>query len=120
MTGLIVFAHGSSVPEANDSVRRVTGELRAAGGYENVETAFLEAAKPDLRGAVAKLTALGMRRIVVLPYFLTLGIHLRRDLPRIVAGLEADHPGVRIEVSEPLDGHPALVAILLDRARSAV
>jgi sirohydrochlorin ferrochelatase len=58
--------------------------------------------------------------VIVIPYFLTLGIHLRRDLPRIVEGIGSIHPGVRIDVTEPLDGHPSLVGILLDRARTAL
>ena len=91
-----------------------------AGGYETYETAFLEAAHPGLKEAVARLTAKGVDRIIVLPYFLTLGIHLKRDLPRIVAELSLIHSSVEITVTEPLDGHPALKEILLDRARKAL
>lgn len=120
MTGLVVFAHGSSVAGANASVVRVTERMAAEGGYELVEAAYLELAQPDLREAVARLAARGATRIVVIPYFLTLGIHLRRDLPRIVAELAGIHEGVRIDVTEPLDGHPSLVGILLERARAAL
>ena len=120
MTGLIIFAHGSSVASANESVMRVTERMAAEGGYELVETAYLEMAQPDLGEAVARLTARGATRLVVIPYFLTLGIHLRRDLPRIVEGLEGIHQGVRIDVTEPLDGHPSLVGILLERAQAAL
>ena len=119
-TGLIVFAHGSSVASANQAVEKVATDMADAGGYEICETAFLEAARPDLKEAVARLTAKGVDRIVVLPYFLTLGIHLKRDLPRIVDELLLIHQGVEIEVTEPLDGHPALKEILLDRARKAL
>jgi sirohydrochlorin ferrochelatase len=69
---------------------------------------------------VAALVAQGARRIVVIPYFLTLGIHLRRDLPRIVEELESIHPGVEILVTDPLDGHPALLEIVMARAGAAV
>ncbi|MBM3754907.1 MAG: hypothetical protein FJW38_13115 [Acidobacteria bacterium] len=120
MTGLIVFAHGSSVPEANEAVKRVSAAMQAKGGFEFVETAFLEAAKPDLADAVAALAIKDVDRVVVLPYFLTLGIHLRRDLPRIVAELAEKHNGLRIDVTEPLDGHPALAEILLQRATAAL
>lgn len=120
MTGLVVFAHGSSVAAANEAVARVTARMSAEGGYELVETAYLEMAQPDLREAVARLASRGATRIVVIPYFLTLGIHLRRDLPRIVDELSGIHPGVRIDVTEPLDGHPSLVSILLQRAEAAL
>lgn len=119
-TGIIVFAHGSSVPSANDAVREVAAQFASAGGFALVETAFLESARPDLGESVASLAAQGATDILVLPYFLTLGIHLRRDLPRIVAGLSVIHTGVRIRVAEPLDGHPALARILLERAQQAL
>ena len=118
MTGFVVFAHGSSIASANQAVRRVAEEFARAGGYALVEPAFLEQAQPDLAGAVAHLAARGARRIVVIPYFLTLGLHLQRDLPRIVGALEGIHPGVEIFVTPPLDGHPGLLAVLLDRARA--
>lgn len=119
-TGLIVFAHGSSVASANQAVEKVAADMAQAGAYLAYETAFLEVARPDLKEAVARLTAKGTDRIIVLPYFLTLGIHLKRDLPRIVAELSLIHKGVEITITEPLDGHPALKEILLDRARKAL
>jgi sirohydrochlorin ferrochelatase len=62
------------------------------------------------------LVRAGAHEILVLPYFLTLGIHLQRDLPKLVDGLERDY-GVSIRVAPPLDGHPELSRILVDRAR---
>ena len=120
MTGLVIFAHGSSVAAANEAVARVTERMAVEGGYSLVETAFLEMAEPDLREAVARLAARGADHIVVIPYFLTLGIHLRRDLPRIVEELAGVYKGVRIDVTDPLDGHPSLVGILLERAQAAL
>ncbi|MCX6604065.1 MAG: CbiX/SirB N-terminal domain-containing protein [Acidobacteria bacterium] len=118
--GIILFGHGSRVPEANQSVMAVTEAMRERGGYPLTGTAFLELAEPDLPQAVAALVAQGAHRILVIPYFLTLGIHLRRDLPRIVEDLESIHPGVTIQVTEPLDGHPALLDIVMARTAAAL
>ena len=114
---LIVFAHGSRVEGANEAVRRVAAQAAERSGFELWETAFLELAAPDLPTAVAGLTARGARRIIVTPYFLTMGMHLTEDLPRILESIAAQHPGVELECAPPLDGHPALVEILTDRAR---
>lgn len=118
MTGFVVFAHGSRFEEANEAVRAVATQLAKTGEYA-VEAAFLELGHPDLAGAVERLTTCGASRVVIIPYFLTLGTHLQRDLPEIVARIAAEHEGVPIEVTPPLDGHPALVQILLDRASEA-
>lgn len=119
-TGIIIFAHGSSVEPANEAVRRVAADFARQGGYAAVEPAFLEKGKPDLAGAIQLLARRGVRDIHVLPYFLTLGIHLKRDLPEMVAAVERELPGVRIRVAPPLDGHPGLMEVLLDRARQAL
>jgi len=114
--GFIVFGHGSRIESANESVREAARELARAGGLEHVEPAFLELGEPDLEGAVSRLLAHGIQRIRVIPYFLTLGTHLERDLPRIVADISSGNNGLAIEVTAPLDGHPGLIRALLDRA----
>ena len=120
MTGLIVFAHGSRVEEANQAVRDIAAQL-AGTGDQLVEAAFLELGQPDLAGATASLADRGASRIVVIPYFLTLGTHLQRDLPRLVKQAAAKLGGrVSIETTAPLDGHPALLDVLLDRAQQAL
>jgi sirohydrochlorin ferrochelatase len=117
---MIIFAHGSSIESANDSVRRIADAVRREGGFDMVEVAFLEQGRPDLAGAVAAVVAQGAARVVVVPYFLTLGIHLQRDLPHIVKGLTSIHKGVEIRVAPPLDGHPHLAAVLIERAEEAL
>ena len=109
-----MFGHGSSVAAANESVRVVTEAAAASGDWKLYETAFLEC-EPLLGEAVAKLVARGAREVIVLPYFLTLGIHLRRDLPALAAEIGARH-AIPIRIAPPLDGHPSLSAILVDRA----
>ena len=119
-TGIIVFAHGSRLEPANQAVRTVAHQLAAAGGFEAVQAAFLELGSPSLEGAVEALVAQGVDDILVVPYFLTLGVHLERDLPRIINQIAGKCRGVRIRAAAPLDGHPALLEALLDRIRTTL
>jgi sirohydrochlorin ferrochelatase len=120
MTGFIVFAHGSRIESANQAVREVAARM-AASGRHVVEPAFLELGQPDLAGAAQRLAAEGVSRVIVIPYFLTLGTHLLRDLPRLVREAAVSLSGdIAMEVTSPLDGHPALLAALLDRASEAL
>jgi sirohydrochlorin ferrochelatase len=120
MTGFILFAHGSRIESANQAVRDIAAQM-AASGEHTVEPAFLELGNPDLAGAVQRLRAVGASRIIVIPYFLTLGTHLQRDLPRLVRQAASASDGdIKIEVTAPLDGHPALLEALLDRASAAL
>jgi len=119
-TGIIVFAHGSRIESANEAVRAVAADLARTGPASHVEAAFLELGLPDLETAAARLAALGVRRLLIIPYFLTLGIHMERDLPRIAEHISLAHKGLEILIAPPLDGHPALLQILEDRAREAL
>src|SRR5262245_59934662 len=113
--GIIIFAHGSSVPSANDAVRAVAAAAQDAAGLPAMEVAFL-GADPRLEEAVARLAPRVSSQILVVPYFLTLGIHLQRDLPGIVAQISQNHEDIEIRVTPPLDGHKALAGILVERA----
>jgi sirohydrochlorin ferrochelatase len=117
-TGFIVFGHGSRVESANQAVREVAAELARSGPFPYVEPAFLELGQPDLAGAVERLVAREVRKILVLPYFLTLGTHLERDLPRLIHDIALKYKDLDISSAPPLEGHPALVRILLDRVNS--
>jgi sirohydrochlorin ferrochelatase len=111
-----VFAHGSSIASANEAVRAVARDMARRGDLDHVEAAFLEGGTPSLQDAVGAL-APRVDQVIVVPYFLTLGLHLQRDLPVLIEHARRLHPGVRIDVAAPLDQHPSMVDALLDRAR---
>ena len=119
-TGIIVFAHGSRIEPANQAVRSVAADLARAGDYPIVQAAFLELGRPSLEDAADILVAQGVDRIVVIPYFLTPGTHLERDLPAIIGRISNKHKDIQILSTASLDGHPGLVQILTDRARTAL
>jgi sirohydrochlorin ferrochelatase len=116
MTAYVVFAHGSSVESANEAVRTVSREAARRGGWKLYETAFLGGGRPNLEEAVHQLLTDGATEIVVIPYFLTSGLHLERDLPALIAETRRTHPDIAIRATEPLDGHPGLIDAVLDRA----
>jgi len=129
--GIVIFAHGSRIESANEAVRAVAAALArsadarvlpaalARSASARVVAAFLELGEPDLETAASQLVDLGVTRLVIVPYFLTLGIHMERDLPRIVERISMAHKGLDIRIAPPLDGHPALLQVLKDRVREA-
>jgi sirohydrochlorin ferrochelatase len=119
-TGIIVFAHGSRIEPANQAVRSVAADLARAGDYSIVRAAFLELGHPSLEEAADLLVAQGVDRIAVIPYFLTPGTHLERDLPALMDRISNKYKDIQIVSTASLDGHPGLVQILTDRARTAL
>jgi sirohydrochlorin ferrochelatase len=119
-TAIVLFAHGSAVEEANQGVRALAERIQAAGPYEHVQAAFLGPGRPELGEAVAKAAQAGFEHIVVLPYFLTLGIHLRRDLPKLVDAERRKHPKLEIKVGRSLEDHPEMASLVLDRIQEVM
>jgi sirohydrochlorin ferrochelatase len=119
-TGIVLFGHGSSVDDANQGVRDLALQIQNVGPYQYVRAAFLEMAQPDLGAAVAQAAEAGLRRVIIIPFFLTMGIHLRRDLPNLFAPLQQKYPRLEIQVGQSLEGHPLMPSIILGRVREAI
>jgi sirohydrochlorin ferrochelatase len=114
---LLVIGHGSRVAAANRLLRDVARRLRGRFPGRIVEACYLEAARPDIASAIATCAGRGAARILLIPYFLYLGGHVKHDLPRLAARAQVRHPGVRIRIAPHLGADPRLVSVVADRAR---
>ena len=119
--GVLLVAHGSRNSEANDAVIALAGSLKVLLETDLVEAAFLELAKPSIPEGINRLAAKGMEELVVYPFFLARGVHLKNDIPSIVkesvALLGRDFP---FKILEPLGMHPEIVDIIADTLRHEV
>ncbi|HET7215493.1 MAG TPA: CbiX/SirB N-terminal domain-containing protein [Terriglobia bacterium] len=114
---IILFAHGSAVEAANQGVRDLAARIQSQSSYAHVRASFLGPGQPELGPAVAEAVGAGFHRIVVIPYFLTEGKHLRLDLPRLVAAEKRKCPELEIQVGRSLEDHPEMAALVLSRIR---
>jgi len=115
-TALLLIAHGSREPEANADLHHVVDELRRRGAYALVEACFLELAQPDIDTGAAHCVEQRAERVVLLPYFLSAGVHVRRDLTAAQQRLAERFPQVRFSLAEPLGRHPLLIEVVNQRA----
>lgn len=106
MHAWILFAHGSSDPDWARPMRGVEARLASTLGAERVALAFLERQAPTLEEAAAGLIDRGATRISIVPMFLGIGGHLRRDLPTLVAGLGVRWTDVAFELAAPIGESP--------------
>ncbi len=117
-TALLLIAHGSRQAEANADLHHVAAELRRRG-HEIVVAAFLELAEPGILEGGRRCVALGGERVVLLPYFLSAGVHVCRDLRAAREVLAAEFPRVEFVLADALGRHPLLVDVLEQRLREA-
>ncbi len=116
---LLLIAHGSRHAEANADLHHVAGQIRERGEYAIVEAAFLELAEPDIHQAGTRCVEQGAGHVLLIPYFLSAGVHVRRDLQAAQEQLSRLHPHVKFRLADPLGRHPLLLDVVLDRARGA-
>lgn len=119
--GVLIISHGSRNSEANDAVIALSERLRARFKTGLVEAAFLELGKPSIPEGIGILAAKGMEELIVYPFFLAMGVHLKKDVPRIVeeavALLEMELP---YQILEPLGMHPEIIDIVANTLLSEV
>lgn len=115
----ILLAHGSRQEGANAAFAALVDRVATTAGLnDHVLHAFWEMARPDLADAVR--TAVETRkaaRVTVLPYFLSDGIHIRRDIPEALARFRRQYPGVTFDLLPSLQNDPLLEALLVQRLR---
>jgi sirohydrochlorin ferrochelatase len=118
-TALLLIAHGSRRAEANADLEFIAAALRARGAYPIVQPCFLELAEPGIDEGGARCVAAGATRVILVPFFLSPGVHAIEDLAAACDRLAARFPAVEFSLAEPLGRHPLLVEIVDQRAREA-
>ena len=115
-TALLLIAHGSRLKQANEDLEFVAIELLKRGSYPVVQPCYLELSKPTIQEGGAKCVEKGATRVILLPYFLSAGVHVRQDLHLAREELAKTFPGVAFHLAEPLGRHPLLIEVVLQRA----
>ena len=107
-TAVLLIAHGSRHEPANDELRELAERIAARTGITIVEPCFLELAEPDIAAGGARCVQRGAGRVLLVPYFLSAGVHLLRDLTAARDALARRFPGVAFRLGPPLGPHPLL------------
>ncbi len=116
-TAILLIAHGSRQQAANDDLHALAERIAAQGAYPIVEPCFLELAEPELKAGGDRCAERGASRVLMIPYFLSAGVHLNRDLTAARDELNQRHPGVTFILGSPLGPHPLLDQLVAERIR---
>ena len=119
-TALLLIAHGSRRPAANADLDSLAEAIRGGGLFGHVQAAFLELCEPSIVAGGVRCVEAGAGRVVLLPYFLSAGVHVVDDLTAARNELAARFTSVEFLLAEPLGRHPLLTEIVLKRAAEAL
>jgi sirohydrochlorin ferrochelatase len=119
-TALLMMAHGSRIPEANDAARQVAAMVQEMTGFEIVEVSFREMHDPNIQEGIDACVAKGAERILLMPYFLFMGAHVLHDLPEEIAEAKKRYPNLVMEMGEHLGVHRKLAEVEAERINAAL
>ncbi len=118
-TALLLIAHGSRRAEANADLEDLAAKVRERGDYRHVQAAYLELCPPDIVAGGVSCVEAGATKVVLLPYFLSAGVHVVDDLTAARDELRKRFPAAEFVLAAPLGRHPLLTEIVLERAAAA-
>jgi len=114
-TAVLLIAHGSRHETANEDLHRLAARFAERGAYPIVEPCFLELAEPDIQAGGDRCVARGATRVLMVPYFLSAGVHLIRDLADARDALRARHANVSFRLGPALGPDPLLERLVAER-----
>jgi len=118
-TLLVVVGRGSSDPDANSNVAKVTRFLVEGFGFGWGETLYSGVTFPLVEPGLRQAVKLGYRRIVVFPYFLFSGVLVSRIVQHSER-VAADHPECRFLHASYLGDHPEVLATFRERVEEVL
>ncbi|NQV25053.1 MAG: cobalamin biosynthesis protein CbiX [Rhodopirellula sp.] len=114
-TAVLLIAHGSRRDEANHDLVVVADRLREQSDYEIIVPSYLELAAPSIPDGARQCVTAGANHVLMMPYFLSAGSHVTRDLERFLAEAAAEFTAVQFDLCPPLGLHPLMLQIVKDR-----
>ena len=118
-TAVLVVGRGSSDPDANSDLTKVSRLFYEGRPYPMVETAYVSMTPPNVSEGLERLKKLGARRIVIFSYFLFTGI-LEERIRGQSEEFAAANPKVTISYAGYFGPHEKVVGLLMERYQEAV
>jgi len=115
MNGILLIAHGSRRSESNEEVQHLTDTLRTRLGGKAIIVccAFLEQASPSIPEGIDECIQAGARDILILPYFLSAGRHVSRDIPALIQQKQIQYPEISFHLRPHIGSSEAMTDLLL-------
>lgn len=114
-TAVLLIAHGSRRVAANDDLVELARLVRQRGQYGIVEVSYLELTSPTIPEGGRTCVARGATQVMMLPYFLSAGVHVVNDLEAHRRELATEFPDVEFRLCPHLGLHPLMAEIVLHR-----
>ena len=114
---LLVIGRGTSDPDANSNISKVTRMLWEGLGFGWAETGYTGVTMPLVPAALERVSKLGIRDIVVFPWFLFDGRLVKHKIRGRCRQFQQAHRQFRLFEAEHFNDHERTALAFLDRLR---
>lgn len=118
---VILMGHGSRVPGAGEGMEKVAQRLKEKRPGAMIETCYMSELGPHFPEILEKCAREGAGKVIVMPYFLHLGVHLREDIPAMMRMEAKKYPGMTLILGRHLGFDESLADLVgkrLDESRA--
>ncbi len=119
-TGVMVCGHGSRDPEAVTEFQAVARGISERLPQYDVDSGFLEFARPVIRDGLDNLRERGNSRVLAVPGMLFAAGHAKNDIPSVLNTYGAEYPDLNIEYGRELGIEPKLIRAAGERVEEAL
>ena len=112
---ILLIGHGSSDRDARNAFVYIADSIRK--NYRNVGFCFLELDKPDIAEGMYHSFTNKPSALILVPYFLHRGIHIKRDVKEEVDKSLQNSNKTKVYMARHLGVDDKIVDVILERAR---
>lgn len=126
--GLLLVGHGSRLQYNKELITTTAEMMKANGGDYLIKSCFLEYSNPTVSEGLDTMSKEDLEILIVVPLFLAKGIHILRDIPKLLGlpagkkrGTFALESGrvIPLVYAEPIGIDPLLAELMLKNAENA-
>lgn len=118
-TAVLIVGRGSSDPDANSDVSKLSRLFYEGRPYPIVESAYVSMTPPNVHDGLERCRRLGAKRIVVFSYFLFTGV-LEERIREQSESFAAGNPDVEVRYAGYFGPHEKVADLLIERYEEAV
>lgn len=111
---VLLIGHGSSDKNAHDAFMHLVETITPQ--YQSVQPCFLELDRPNIEEGIARVVAKCPKVILMMPYFLHKGAHIKRDIVNDVGAALEKTKFKNAHMARHLGVDETLVRLIIERA----
>lgn len=113
---ILIIGHGSSDRRAKDAFIYTVNEVK---NFRNVGHCFLELDLPNIDDGLLNLIKSSPKIILVMPYFLHRGIHIKSDVIKEINNALTKYEFSNIHISKHIGVDEKMINLVLERAKES-